>query len=61
MEFNEALEALKLKFSSSNSIDISRTTITQEKWETILPVLDKYKKRKDGYLMKIYNWVSNII
>ena len=47
MEFNEAFENLKSKFTSGNSIDVERTTILHKEWDALLtvllPLLDKPK------------------
>jgi hypothetical protein len=41
MKFEEALENLSLKFSSSNDIPIERATILRKEWDAIKNEIDK--------------------
>ena len=41
MTFKEAVENLKLKFTSGNDIEIERATILRKEWDVIYPVLVK--------------------
>ena len=41
MTLKEAVENLKLKFTSGNDIEIERATILRKEWDIIYPVLKK--------------------
>lgn len=44
MTLDEALESLKLKFTSGNEIEVERATITREEYEAIMKAAGKDEK-----------------
>lgn len=40
MNADDAINKLKLKFSSGNSVDVDRAVITKEEWEAIKNLID---------------------
>lgn len=63
MEFKEALESLKLKFTSGNKIKVDRATILRTEWEALLPVLNNTvnsKEKLDDIVSELNNSVNTI-
>ena len=54
-DFIEVIKLMELKFKSGNAIDVERTTITRNEWNTVVDVL----KENNLYPTEDEKWNSN--
>ena len=45
MNFSDAYESMRLKFSSGNKIPVERATITIDEWDAIIQNLEMWRKQ----------------
>jgi len=58
MEINDVIESMELKFTSGNTIDVSRSSITREEWEVLrkscqIPKKSIDEQMKDAGMMSV--------
>jgi lipoate-protein ligase A len=49
MTAEEALQALREKFTSGNNIPVERSVITRDEWEAIVRAFDVYRSAMETY------------
>ena len=49
MELSEAVESLRLKFTSGNIHPVTRATILREEWESIIPIIEDHFAKNEKY------------